>query len=183
MTSRGLAPSTVLTRHSPNYNAESTSSKFSTNVATSAPPMDVTAIASSCPVSVAANTCVQFANSARNKSQFQTEILYSLISSRSVRTNPVAASKRKSNKEVDVEQKKCRICSSIKVVYRGYNVERVCRSCQDFFKRHSLEEIQSFFPCVEATKSCDIKFIEGKYIRCLYCRFMKCLDAGMTKRI
>ena len=130
---------------------------------------------------VSSDASVQFANPVKNKSQFQNGIRYSISWYNTVRASGAAATKGSSNKKFNFAPQKCRICSSINRVCRRKNVENVCESCWSFFNRHSLEEIESFFPCVEVTKRCDTKFIGGKRIPCNYCRFMKCLDERMTK--
>ena len=125
-----------------------------------------------CAKSFLADPTVQFANPVKDKSQFRTGILYSLPTSNSVR--PV-----RSNKEVDVKQKKgCRVCSSLRSVFIHNGI---CHACTDFFRRNSWEDVQVFYPCIKGTNCCDIKYIKGKQIGCKYCRLVKCRASGMKK--
>ena len=72
---------------------------------THAPSIVLHVYGSSAAASVLSAASVEFANLVRNKFQFQTGNLDSLSSANSVRTSGATASKRKSNKEIDVEQK------------------------------------------------------------------------------
>ena len=74
-----------------------------------------------------------------------------------------------------VEVERCKVCSEPagKHIYYG---GKVCTSCRAFFRRAVQNHYYEVFNCSKA-KNCDINIQTRK--GCQYCRFQKCLNAGM----
>ena len=128
--------------------------------------------------SVPSDAPVQFGKPVKITGQLQNERFESFSTYNSVRTSGAATSIGNYSKEDIVASKQCRICSSIIDVGTYNGTKRVCRSCRQFFNRHTLEHVQTFYLCYSC---CEIKYVEGKRIKCIYCRFMKCLNSGMKR--
>ena len=66
--------------------------------------------------------------------------------------------------------RECQVCNSTENIFLRYGIF-ACSACAMFFKKYTTQRTRRWSPCLQ---DCYVK-------KCRYCRFKKCLKAGMNK--
>ena len=77
--------------------------------------------------------------------------------------------------KVIATKNKCEVCDEPAGKHCYYG-GKVCPSCRAFFRRAVQNQYYEIFVCIKS-KNCEINLFTRK--SCQYCRFQKCLNAGM----
>jgi hypothetical protein len=88
---------------------------------------------------------------------------------------PVPKAKKKRKCDADNTSRECQVCKGVAGRHSYYGGQ-ACTSCRAFFRRSVISESRYTYFCVKEGK-CEINFKTRR--QCQYCRFNRCLDAGM----